>query len=115
MILKDNPEAVQIGLTATPRMFVGEKETGGGLRDGRVTAHNLEYFGEPVYEYSMGTGQEDGYLAACEVIRRVVDLDKKEITRQDIEQRSALILIPGERLIRRILKTSIRPMIMKSN
>ena len=90
VILTDNPDAVQIGLTATPRIVAGcKKDSGGRKNDEEITAHNINYFGEPVYEYSMGTGQDDGYLAACEVIRRVVDLDKKEITKEDIEKRSA--------------------------
>jgi len=90
VVLTDNPEAVHIGLTATPRIVVGGKKNAEGLKkDEEITAHNIEYFGEPVYEYSMGTGQDDGYLAACEIIRRTVDLDKKEITKEDIEQRSA--------------------------
>lgn len=90
VILKDNPEAVQIGLTATPRIVVGgKKDANGRKNDEEITAHNIEYFGEPVYEYSIGAAQDDGYLAACEVIRRVVDLDKKEITKEDIEKRSA--------------------------
>jgi type I restriction enzyme R subunit len=100
VILRDNRDAVQIGLTATPRIVVGgKKETEGRLRDEEITAHNVEYFGEPVYEYSMGTGQDDGYLASCEVIRRIVDLDKIEITRQDIEQRSAIDPFTG-RMVR---------------
>ena len=52
--------ATQIGLTATP------KET--------ETISNTEYFGEPVYTYSLRQGIEDGYLAPYKVIR--VDLDK---------------------------------------
>jgi type I restriction enzyme, R subunit len=52
--------ATQIGLTATP------KET--------EDASNTEYFGEPVYTYSLKQGIEDGYLAPYKVIR--VDLDK---------------------------------------
>ncbi len=52
--------ATQIGLTATP------KET--------ETISNAEYFGEPVYTYSLRQGIEDGYLAPYKVIR--VDLDK---------------------------------------
>jgi type I restriction enzyme R subunit len=47
-------------LTATP------KET--------KDASNIEYFGEPVYSYSLRQGIEDGYLAPYKVIR--VDLDK---------------------------------------
>ena len=52
--------AVHIGLTATP------KET--------VQVSNIDYFGEPVYTYSLRQGIEDGYLAPYKVIR--VDLDK---------------------------------------
>ena len=52
--------ATQIGLTATP------KET--------EHISNTEYFGEPVYTYSLKQGIEDGYLAPYKVIR--VDLDK---------------------------------------
>jgi type I restriction enzyme, R subunit len=99
VILLDNPDAVHIGLTATPRIVTGgNKNSTGRIKDEEITAHNLKYFGEPIYEYSMGSGQEDGYLAACEVIRRVVDLDKKEITRQDIEQRSVFDPFTGGRV-----------------
>ena len=81
---------MQIGLTATPRIVVGGKKGSIGRRsDEEITAHNIDYFGGPVYEYTMSTGQDDGYLAACEVVRRVVDLDKQEITKEDIEKRSA--------------------------
>ncbi|MGH8856513.1 MAG: EcoAI/FtnUII family type I restriction enzme subunit R [Polaromonas sp.] len=52
--------ATQIGLTATP------KET--------KDVSNTEYFGEPIYTYSLKQGIEDGYLAPYKVIR--VDLDK---------------------------------------
>lgn len=52
--------ATHIGLTATP------KET--------ETISNTEYFGDPVYSYSLRQGIEDGYLAPYKVIR--VDLDK---------------------------------------
>ncbi|HEY8706387.1 MAG TPA: DEAD/DEAH box helicase family protein [Burkholderiaceae bacterium] len=59
-ILSYFKSATQIGLTATP------KET--------ETISNTEYFGEPVYTYSLRQGIEDGYLAPYKVIR--VDLDK---------------------------------------
>ncbi len=52
--------ATQVGLTATP------KET----RD----ISNSDYFGEPLYTYSLRQGIEDGYLAPYKVIR--VDLDR---------------------------------------
>ena len=52
--------ATQVGLTATP------KET--------KEISNSDYFGEPLYTYSLKQGIEDGYLAPYKVIR--VDLDK---------------------------------------
>ena len=52
--------ATQIGLTATP------KET--------ATVSNTDYFGEPIYTYSLKQGIDDGFLAPYKVIR--VGLDK---------------------------------------
>ncbi|MEN9384930.1 MAG: hypothetical protein RL323_2073 [Pseudomonadota bacterium] len=52
--------ATQVGLTATP------KET--------AEVSNTDYFGEPIYTYSLKQGIEDGFLAPYKVIR--VDLDK---------------------------------------
>lgn len=52
--------ATQVGLTATP------KET--------EDVSNIDYFGEPIYTYSLRQGIDDGYLAPYKVIR--VDLDK---------------------------------------
>ena len=96
IILRDNPNAVQIGLTATPRIVIGgKKDAEGCKKDEEITAHNVEYFGPPVYEYSIGSGQNDGYIAACEVIRRGVDLDKEEITKEDIQRRSAVDAYTG--------------------
>lgn len=96
IILEDHSEAVHIGLTATPRIIIGGEGETARQDDEEITAHNLEYFGQPVYEYGITEGQADGYLAACEVIRRAVDLDKIEITREDIEQRSAIDPYTGQ-------------------
>jgi type I restriction enzyme R subunit len=97
IILTDNPDAVHIGLTATPRIITGgRRDEQRRQEDEAITAHNVEYFGEPVYEYPMWMGQEDGYLAASEVVRRVVDLDEQEITREDIEQRTATDPFTGQ-------------------
>jgi len=83
-VLLRNPHAVQVGLTATPRRLVSlpgragtddpAKATGAlasqeAIADDAITADNLKHFGEPVYEYDMAQGIEDGYLAACEVRR----------------------------------------------
>lgn len=60
-ILEYFTTATQIGLTATP------KET----RD----ISNIEYFGEPIYIYSLRQGISDGYLAPYKVIRIGIDKD----------------------------------------
>lgn len=97
-VLRRNTEAIQIGLTATPRSFEGgTKEE--RHEDEEITANNLEYFGEPVYEYDMAQGIEDGYVAACEVIRREVSLDLTGVTREDIERLGARDAVTGKPLI----------------
>jgi type I restriction enzyme R subunit len=53
--------ATQIGLTATP------KET--------KEISNIEYFGDPLYIYSLKQGIEDGFLAPYKVIRVTIDRD----------------------------------------
>lgn len=53
--------ATQIGLTSTP------KET--------EETSNIEYFGEPVYLYSLRQGIEDGFLAPYRVIRIGLNVD----------------------------------------
>jgi type I restriction enzyme R subunit len=74
-VLKRNPSAVQIGLTATPRRIklprVGKKHYArtAAEQDARLVADNIRWFGQPAYEYTMAQGIEDGYLAACELYR----------------------------------------------
>ncbi len=60
-ILEYFDSATQIGLTATP------KET--------KTESNISYFGEPIYEYSLSNGINDGFLAPYIVIREVINVD----------------------------------------
>ena len=74
-VLTRNSNAVQIGLTATPREFEYQEDTPEAKEDRKVTADNLRYFGEPVYEYSIGQGIEDGYLAAMEVRKNDIFLN----------------------------------------
>jgi len=60
-VLEYFSSAAQIGLTATP------KET----RD----VSNIEYFGEPIFTYSLRQGISDGFLAPYKVIRIGLDKD----------------------------------------
>lgn len=66
-VLTRNPNAVHVGLTATPRHLKMTERTKETEADAALTADNLRHFGEPVYEYDMAQGIEDGYLAACEI------------------------------------------------
>lgn len=54
-------KATHVGLTATPKET---KETS-----------NTEYFGEPVYTYSLKQGIDDGFLAPYKVIRIALNVD----------------------------------------
>ncbi|MDC1508238.1 DEAD/DEAH box helicase family protein [Saprospiraceae bacterium] len=54
--------ATQIGLTATP------KET--------KDVSNMEYFGDPVYTYSLKQGIDDGFLAPYKVVRITTSVDE---------------------------------------
>ena len=81
-VLKRNPNAIHIGLTATPRKLQQSKHA--TAEDQEITANNHKYFGEPVYEYTLIQAQEDGYLAACEIVKRKADIDKRKFTKADI-------------------------------
>jgi type I restriction enzyme R subunit len=81
-VLTRNPNAVQIGLTATPRQL-DYPDTREAATDEAITADNIRHFGEPVYEYDIGQGIEDGYLAACEIVRRDVFLGDSVFTERD--------------------------------
>ena len=94
-VLTRNSEAVQIGLTATPRQLKCREETAEAEEDAAITANNIHYFGEPVYEYSMAQGIEDGYLAACEIQKGRVNLDDIGLTTDDIMKRNPVDAITG--------------------
>lgn len=60
-VLEYFSSATHLGLTATP------KET--------KEVSNINYFGDPVYTYSLKQGIEDGFLAPYKVIRIATDMD----------------------------------------
>ena len=59
-ILEYFESATQIGMTATPK----ESET----------VSNIDYFGEPIYKYSLNDGIKDGFLAPFKVIDIKTDI-----------------------------------------
>lgn len=81
-VLRRNPSAIHIGLTATPRKL--EESARASPDDKEITANNRQYFGEPVYEYTLIQAQEDGYLAACEIVKRKASIDNATFTREEI-------------------------------
>jgi len=81
-VLKRNPNAIHIGLTATPRKLEESKHA--SADDQEITANNRKYFGEAVYEYTLIQAQEDGYLAACEIVKRKASIDNATFTKEDI-------------------------------
>ena len=61
--------AVQLGLTATPKR--------------KDNADTYKYFGEPLYEYSLKQGINDGFLTPFKVRRFTTDLDEYEVSADD--------------------------------
>ena len=62
-VLEYFSSATQIGMTATP------KET--------AYISNIDYFGDPIYKYSLKEGIDDGFLAPFKVIRIKTDIDEE--------------------------------------
>ena len=84
-ILEKNKQAIQIGLTATPRQLelglpeVADAETRKTVEEERRRlADNYRYFGEPVYEYTYLQGVEDGYLAPVDIEQWDLFHDRQE-------------------------------------
>ncbi len=69
-ILKYFASAIQIGMTATPK------------RDDNINTY--EYFGQPVYEYSLKEGINDGFLTPYKVKRIQTNIDELVID-SDVE------------------------------
>lgn len=80
-ILRYFSEAIHLGLTATPK------------RDDNVDTY--AYFGEPVYDYPMRQGIEDGFLAPCEIIRVFTNIDKAGVLNiTEVKSQGAKIEVP---------------------
>lgn len=65
-------KATQIGLTATPKSVEG--------------ADNYEYFGKPVYTYSLKQGILDGYLAPYRVTKSFINVDMEGYVPEEGEE-----------------------------
>jgi type I restriction enzyme R subunit len=103
-ILMRNPDAVHVGLTATPRKLKISKKTKEAEKDDQISADNQKYFGEPVYEYDMAQAMEDGYLAVCNIKKGRVNLDFTGISLDQIMERNPRDAITGRLMVREELK-----------
>lgn len=102
-VLRLNPNAVHIGLTATPRVFDESDDVETAQRDREITADNIRYFGEPVYEYGIIQGMDDGYLAM--MLKAAYDVhigDQEEseretgVTKSDLASAEVVDALSGE-------------------
>jgi type I restriction enzyme R subunit len=81
-ILQYFKDAIHFGMTATPK------------RTDNIDTY--KYFGEPVYEYNIDQGIEDGYLANYQVQRIFTNIDKKGVNLKEAELQGAEVYIPEE-------------------
>ena len=81
-ILQYFKDAIHLGMTATPK------------RDDNIDTY--KYFGEPVYEYNIDQGIEDGYLANYQVQRIFTNIDRRGVNLKEAELQGAEVYIPEE-------------------
>ncbi|MCX7757886.1 MAG: DEAD/DEAH box helicase family protein [candidate division WOR-3 bacterium] len=81
-ILQYFKDAIQLGMTATPK------------RDDNIDTY--KYFGEPVYKYDIEQGIEDGYLANYQVQRIYTNLVKDGLNIKEAELKGAEIFVPED-------------------
>ena len=105
LVLTSNPNAVQVGLTATPRQLEYTEKTKEAAADAKISADNLHYFGDPVYEYDISQGIEDGYIAACEIHcfdlfhdNKRVNERESGVSKNDLEGKTLTDAITGQPL-----------------
>lgn len=82
-ILEHFSGAIHLGLTATPK------------RTDNIDTY--DYFGTPVYDYSLRQGIEDGFLAPCEIIRAFTNIDKTGgLSISEVTSQGAKIEVPKD-------------------
>lgn len=91
-ILRHFPGAIQLGMTATPK------------RSDNVDT--FQYFGEPIFTYSLGQGIDDGFLANYKIHKAKTDLDVQGLTWDHIVREGARVDIPPDATPREHYATS---------
>jgi len=72
--------ALQLGLTATPREL---EEAARPLTDEEKRRDTYQYFGEPIYVYTLKQAIEDGYLVPYLLEERITNVDEDGFTGPD--------------------------------
>jgi len=81
-ILRHFPNAIQVGMTATPK------------RSDNVDT--FQYFGEPIFTYSLGQGIDDGFLANYKIHKAKTDVDIAGISIEVLIKEGATVEIPSD-------------------
>jgi len=79
-VLEHFSPALQLGLTATPRELEEGRRT---LTDEEKRRDTYEYFGDPVFTYSLKQAIEDGYLVPYLLEERITNVDEDGYTGED--------------------------------
>lgn len=84
-ILQHFDNAVQLGMTATPK------------RTENIDTY--KYFGDPVFVYSLGQGIDDGFLATYKVHRSVTNFTRDGLIIEDVVSQGAELEVPAEAVV----------------
>ncbi|ELF7015865.1 DEAD/DEAH box helicase family protein [Campylobacter upsaliensis] len=79
-ILEYFSSALQIGMTATPKYNKEQRESQEAGELEKRDDDNIDYFGEPVYQYSLQQGIDDGYLAPFSIIENLSNIEMQGYT-----------------------------------
>lgn len=95
-ILSHFPNAIQMGMTATPK------------RTDNIDTYDYfcrENDDKPIYEYSFGRGIDDGFLATYRVHRVRTTVDRDGLNIEDAQTHGAEIYVPEEAELRSVYHT----------
>lgn len=81
-ILKHFPNAIQLGMTATPK------------RTDNIDTYG--YFGDPIFTYSLGQGIDDGFLANYKIHKSRTNYDVDGLNIEDVIKAGAEVYIPED-------------------
>ncbi|WP_270964815.1 EcoAI/FtnUII family type I restriction enzme subunit R [Campylobacter upsaliensis] len=95
-ILEYFDSALQIGMTATPKYNKEQRQMQEAGELEKRDDDNIDYFGEPAYQYSLKQGIEDGYLAPFSVIEILSNAEQDGYTPELGKRDESGVEIPQE-------------------